>query len=164
MLVASFTSLPTLLDTYSIKGITPPLLSPIMGYPTAQRWILGKIADRWETARRLVELVRSPEIPLDLSIMHARDDWEIPWREGRRNWDAIMDAVGMREVYNEALKDGRETLEYQEWDGGAGGVKGEGAHKSLKKVRWERVERGGHNRVTVGEPMKLSVLRVLDDA
>jgi hypothetical protein len=32
----------------------------------------------------------------------------------------------------------------------------------MKKVRWERVERGGHNRVTVSERMKLAVLRVLD--
>ena len=157
ILVSSFTSLPQLLDTYSIRGIAPPLLSPLVGYPTVKRWILSKIVDRWETARRLVELVRAPDIPLDLTIMHARDDWEIPWREGRGNWDAVMEGVGKREVYEDAVKDGRETMEYQEWDGG-----GQVGGRSLKKVRWERVERGGHNRVTVSEQMKLAVLRVLD--
>lgn len=159
MLVASFTSLQKLLDSYSIKGLTPPILSPLMGYPHAQKWILSKLADRWETARRITELVRSPDIPLDLTITHARDDWEIPWREGRGNWQAAMDTVGVKEVYEDAIKDGRETIEYQEWEGGA-----KESGKSLKKVRWERVERGGHNRVTVSEQMKLSVLRVLDGA
>jgi pimeloyl-ACP methyl ester carboxylesterase len=158
MLVASFTSLPTLLNSYSIKGITPPLLSPLMGYPHAQKWLLNKVVDRWETARRLREMIRSPEIPLDLTITHARDDWEVPWREGRGNWQAVMEEVGMKEVYDQAIKVGRERIQYQEWEGGA---KEEG--RSLKKVRWERVERGGHNKVTVSEQMKLSVLRLLDN-
>jgi pimeloyl-ACP methyl ester carboxylesterase len=160
MLIASFTSLPKLLESYSIKGLTPPLFSPIIGYPAAQRWFLSKIVDHWETARRLVELVRAPDIPLDLTIMHAKDDWEIPWREGRGNWDAVVEAVGVKEVYDLAVKEGRESMEYQEWDGGKGGEEGMG--KSLKKVRWERVERGGHNRVTVGSQLQMAVLRVLD--
>jgi hypothetical protein len=160
MLIASFTSLPKLLESYSIKGLTPPLFSPIIGYPAAQRWFLSKIVDQWETARRLVELVRAPNIPLDLTIMHAKDDWEIPWREGRGNWDAVVEAVGVKEVYDLAAKEGRESMEYQEWDGGKGGEEGMG--KSLKKVRWERVERGGHNRVTVGSQLQMAVLRVLD--
>ena len=157
MLVSSFTSLPKLLDSYSIKGLAPPLLSPLVGYPTAKLWILSKIVNKWETARRLVELVRAPDMPLDLTIMHSRDDWEIPWREGRGNWEAAMEGVGKREVYEDAIRDGKETIEYQEWNGG-----GEVGGRNVKKVRWERVERGGHNRVTVSEQMKLAMLRVLD--
>ena len=119
--------------------------------------MLSKIVDKWEVARRLVELIRAPDVSLDLTIMHARDDWEIPWREGRGNWDAVIDGVGQKEIYEEAINEERETIQYQEWDGG-GNVDG----RSLKKVRWERVERGGHNKVTVSEQMKLAVLRVLD--
>ena len=156
MLISSFTSLPQLLNSYSIKGLAPPLLSPLVGYPAAQRWILSKIVDKWDTASRLTELVRAPDIPLDLTIMHSKDDWEIPWREGWGNWEACMEGVGMREVYEEGIKEGRESVEGLQWDGGADG---EGIGK---RVRWERVQRGGHNKVTVSEGMKLAVLRALD--
>jgi len=79
VLFAGFTSLTKLLDTYSIKGLTPPLLSPLIAWPYAQTWFLSRIHDKWDTQSRLVELVRAPDIPLDLTIMHARDDWEIMW-------------------------------------------------------------------------------------
>ena len=156
MLVASFTSLPKLLDSYSIKGFTPPLLSPVMHYPALQKWFLSKVIDKWDTRSRLVSLFRDPAIPLDLTIMHSRDDWEIPWQEGYANFQAVSEAVGVKDVYDRVAEEGSGGIEYQEWD------MGEGVGRRRKRARWERVNRGGHNRVTVGEQMKVAVLRVLD--
>jgi pimeloyl-ACP methyl ester carboxylesterase len=154
VLFASFTSLPKLLDTYSIKGIIPPLLSPLVGFPLIQNWLLSKIQDKWETARRLAELVRAPDVPLDLTIMHAKNDWEVMWGNGRGNWEAVMEAVGDKEVYAEKIKNGEETWQKLKWDGGV--------NAGNKVVRWELMERGGHNRLTTSEQGKLAVWRAID--
>ena len=121
---------------------------------------MSKIVDKWDTASRLAELARAPDMPLDLTIVHALDDWEIPWREGRGNFEKVLQAVGTRgdDVRVEGIGEAgeregeRENVDYQELQAGGG----------KKIVRWERVARGGHNRVASGEPLKVAVLRVLD--
>ena len=124
-----------------------------MGYPRVQKWFLSKIVDHWDTLSRLRELVRAPHVELDLTIMHAKDDWEIPWREGRRNWEGVLDVAGVRKVYEEKVDNGEMSSEGQVWEAGGHGS---------KKCRWEQVERGGHNRVVTSERLKLSLLKVLD--
>jgi pimeloyl-ACP methyl ester carboxylesterase len=151
VLFASFPSLPKLLDTYSIKGLTPPLLSPLIAWPYLQSIFLGKIVDKWETVRRLTDLVRAPHVPLDLTIMHAKNDWEVLWGNGRENWEAILEEVGSKEVYAEKIKTGEESWTRLRWDGGA-----------AKVVRWELLEHGGHNRLTTSEQGKLAVWEALD--
>ena len=113
------------------------------------------VVDKWDTLSRLKELVRAPDVELDLTIMHAKDDWEIPWREGRKNWEGVLDVVGVKEVYEDMVKNGEMSQESQVW-----AASGQG----MKKCRWEQVERGGHNRVPTSERMKLNLLGVLDDA
>lgn len=154
VLFSSFTSLPTLLDTYSIKGMVPPLLSPLIAWPYAKNWFLSRIADKWETARRLAELVRAPDIPLDLTIVHAKDDWEIMWGNGKGNWEAVLDAVGAKEVYAEKIKTGEESWAKLRWDGGG--------EQGTKVIRWELLEHGGHNRLTMSEQGKLAVWQAID--
>ncbi|RMZ75538.1 hypothetical protein DV738_g5405, partial [Chaetothyriales sp. CBS 135597] len=109
VLLASFSSLTKLLDSYSIKGLTPPLLSPLAVYPPALAWLHRQIVDKWDTATRLSELVTAKDLPLDLTIMHATDDVEIPWPEGWENW-----------------------------------------------------RRCGHNKIAIGEGVKVALLRLLD--
>lgn len=146
VLYASFTSLPTLLDSYSIKGVGPPLLSPLLAYPRLQKWLVSKIVDKWETSRRLVDLVVNPAVHLDLVMMHARDDWEIPWREGRAGWDRVLQAASQDQIGF------ARNLDAEEWRSDDGG----------KHLRWERVRHGGHNRVVSSEHAKLAILRLIE--
>ncbi|EXJ96171.1 hypothetical protein A1O1_01297 [Capronia coronata CBS 617.96] len=146
VLYASFTSLPTLLESYSIKGLTPPLLSPLLAYPRLQKWLVSKLVDKWETNNRLVDLVQNPAVQLDLVMMHARDDWEIPWREARAGWDRVLHAALKDQV------DFPRNLDLEEWQSDDG----------RKRLRWERVRHGGHNRVVSSEHAKLSIMRLID--
>lgn len=154
VLFAGFTSLPKLLDTYSIKGLTPPLLSPLIAWPFAQTWFLNKVADKWDTKQRLVDLVKAPDVPLDLTILHAKDDWEIMWGNGRGNWEAVLEAVGEKDVYKERIESGELSWTKLRWDGGG--------QMGTKVARWELLERGGHNRLTSSEQGKLAVWGAID--
>ncbi|RMZ88524.1 hypothetical protein DV736_g4242, partial [Chaetothyriales sp. CBS 134916] len=148
ILLASFSSLTKLLDSYSIKGLTPPLFSPFAFYPSARTWLHDQIVDKWDSATRLSELVTAKDLPLDLTIMHALDDVEIPWPEGWKNWERCMESVGVDVAEN---KEEFQIWENEDADGGG-----------KKVVRWERLRKGGHNKITTGEGVKVAVLRVLD--
>jgi pimeloyl-ACP methyl ester carboxylesterase len=144
-LIASFTSLPELLESYSFKGLTPPLLAPLRAYPPLQQWMLSTIADKWDTSRRLVEMAQSPDVRLDLTMMHARDDWEIPWQQGRLSWDRVLEAASKGEV------DFPRNLDIEEWKSPDG----------KKHLRWERLRHGGHNKIPTSEHAKMVMLRLI---
>jgi len=146
VLIASFTSLPNLLESYSLKGLTPPVLSPLVFYPRLQQWIRSSIVDQWDTASRLVELGEASGVQLNLVMLHARNDHEIPWQEGRRNWDSALDAASDGKV------DFPRNLDHEEFISGDG----------QKHLRWERVRHGGHNRIQTSEQVRLAILRLLE--
>lgn len=145
ILAAPFTSLIRLLDSYRIKGVVPPLLGPLRPYPKIKNFIINRVADKWETAERVARLLTasapavaseamsdgpSPkEIELDLTILHARDDWEIPWQEGRGIWNlatrnateqhgTVITNVGVGELGENELKiwkgrEGKTSFRYE---------------------------------------------------
>ena len=154
VLLASFSNMRNLIESYSFKGLTPPMLSPLIGYPRVQRWVRSHIVDHWDTAARLARLTGvGPSAEkdakagynsknLDLAIIHAFNDVEIPWYEGRSVWIA---ATG------ENQKDAPGTLAYQKKEeGGPTEVKiwenRSGKH-AVKTVRWERVGYGGMSQI-----------------
>lgn len=96
ILVASFSSLPKLLLNYRIGGFLP-LLSPLRPYPRFQKFFLGQLHDTWNTASRLASLTstiaNSPDRKLLLHILHARNDWDIPWRSGEENFQKAEEAL-----------------------------------------------------------------------
>lgn len=96
ILVASFSSLPKLLLNYRIGGFLP-LLSPLRPYPRFQKFFLGQLHDTWNTSSRLTALtstiVKSPDRSLRLHILHARNDWDIPWRSGEENFQRAEEAL-----------------------------------------------------------------------
>ena len=146
VLIASFTSLPNLLESYSFKGLTPPVLSPLMYYPQVQEWLRSKIEDQWDASSRLVALGNTPGTQLNLVMLHSRDDFEIPWQEGRRNWDLALAASS-----NDKL-DFPRNLDREEWESDDG----------TKHLRWERVRHGGHNRIQTSEQVRLALLRLIE--
>jgi hypothetical protein len=56
-----------------------------------KRYYLTYIADTWITATRLADLV-SHILTFNLTIQHAANDWEIPWEEDYRSWEAALTA------------------------------------------------------------------------
>lgn len=151
VLVAGFTSLPELLGSYSLKGLTPPILSPLTQYPWAQRWFLSKIVDRWDLAQRLQELVSKPDLDLRLTMMHATDDWEIPWREGIKNWDHVVRIANSTGNLDVVAKETTDELVYR-WTSPDG----------RKHVKFDKIKHGGHNLVPVSEHFKSVMYDVLE--
>ena len=155
VLLAAFSSMDSLIESYSFKGMTPPILRPLMGYPRIQSWVLSHIVDHWDTAARVARLTGvGPTAEedsksgyagkgLDLFIIHARDDVEIPFYEGRHVWAA---AIGEKQEnapgslvydYKEANGPSEVTIWENEVQNNSGIV---------KRVRWERVGYGGSYR------------------
>lgn len=194
VLLASFSKLSSLIESYSLKGFTPPMLSPLVGYPRFQKWVLSHIVDHWDTAARVARLtgmnttgpnasgLQYSHKDLDVTIVHAINDLEIPWHEGRRVWDA---ATG------ENIKGAPGTVTYEKIQGGDPNqiqiweytMTSQDGSKAFKKVRWERVRYGGmsgalhcclyslltldalgHNRVATFSVAGLAVLRSFEES
>lgn len=154
ILIASFSNVENVIESYSVKGLTPPMLSPLVGYPRFQRWVRSHIVDHWNTDIRVARLsgVNITDLDpsgqkyshkdLDLTIVHALDDVEIPWYEGRRVWVA---ATG------ENIEGAPGSLTFEKTEPGSPSqvevwehkIKGKGGTQVVKKVRWERVPYGG---------------------
>jgi abhydrolase domain-containing protein 12 len=77
VLVAGFTSLTELLPSYSIAGWLP-ILSPLKSSPLLLRLWSNYVVDKWPSATRIANFVRLSK-RVRLFIVHARDDFEIPW-------------------------------------------------------------------------------------
>lgn len=154
VLLAPFSSVANVINSYSLRGLTPPLLSPLMGYPRFQKWVLDQIIDGWDSAKRVARLTgvavddsdtaeeKYTDKGLDLTIIHAFDDADIPWYEGRAVWKAatgegITGAPG-KLMYNDA-EDGNPS-QVQVWENE---ISQKDGTKIVKKVRWERVRNGG---------------------
>lgn len=115
ILVAAFSDLPTLTLTYAIGGVVP-LLSPLRPYPRLQKFFTRRILDTWQTSTRLANVVRN-SWNIDLTLIHARNDFEISWKHS----DALF--------YTAANATSAEGLTFKQIDG----VK---MHQSLGEAGW----------------------------
>ncbi|KAK5090289.1 hypothetical protein LTR05_000461 [Lithohypha guttulata] len=154
ILLASFSSLPKLLDSYSIKGFTPPILSPLTPYPFMQTWFRKRIVDKWDLASRLQEMIMLKDLKLDVTMMHAKDDWEIPYREGYTNWLAVEEAVNSTGTFTKTHDDLAHPEFSRTWTSDDG----------AKRVRWDKVRHGGHNRIPTSEHLKVVLYDILERA
>ncbi|EPS30667.1 hypothetical protein PDE_05619 [Penicillium oxalicum 114-2] len=174
ILLASFSNLASLIKSYSVKGLTPPMLSPLVGYPRFQKWVMSHIVDSWDTAERVARLAgvnstTSHDLhgsgrihkDLDLTIIHAKNDIEIPWREGRRVWTAATGEHSEKRdgsvVYSIEAASGSQI---EVWESK---VPARDGSEATKKVRWERVQYGGHNKVASFSVAGLAVLRSFEE-
>ncbi|OJJ44617.1 hypothetical protein ASPZODRAFT_2111388 [Penicilliopsis zonata CBS 506.65] len=166
VLVASFSKISSLIKTYSLKGLTPPLYGPLLRYPRLESWISSLIVDTWDTAARVARLTGiGPTAEkdsktsyahkgLDLTIIHALNDADIPWFEGHAVWKAATNEGGNGSIIYEKDQDnGPGQVRIWERDVGTG----------KKRVRWERVGYGGHNRVATFSVASLAVLRAFEE-
>ncbi len=91
VLVAGFTTIPELLPEYSIGGYLPAL-SPLRPYPILLRLLTSYIVDKWPSTERLANFARLSK-KMKLFIIHARDDWEIPWTQSNKLFAAAANAT-----------------------------------------------------------------------
>lgn len=152
-LFATFRNVPDLLDSYSFLGIFPPILSPLLAYPRMQNYVLSHIVDKWDTASRLARLMgtANPSTDektaptswaykdVDVTLFHAVNDYQIPWPEGKRTWEAATGGTNASElgslISDRASPDGANEIKV--WERATQGGKG------VKRVTWQRVKFGG---------------------
>lgn len=117
VLVASFSSLPTMLANYSLGGFVP-LLKPLGVCPPVLRFFLGFVVDKWKSLDRLADLTaqtRTRDGRLRLSLVHAVNDRDIPSVESVKIFEAVArasleDGDGLDEATFMELKDDRTDI------------------------------------------------------
>jgi abhydrolase domain-containing protein 12 len=81
ILVAPFVDVGTLVATYRVAG-TVPILSPLARIPVLFNYLQGFIRDKWLSKDHIARYVRANEANgqrYRLTIIHAEDDYNIPW-------------------------------------------------------------------------------------
>ncbi|GAM87987.1 hypothetical protein ANO11243_060160 [Dothideomycetidae sp. 11243] len=154
VMVAPFVSVQKLTATYKIAGVIP-ILSPLARFPALMNWFAGFIDSKWPSIDVLRDFVRHCEESLDsvaryrITIVHARDDWDIPWEHGEELfWAAVATAEHKFQENIEVLADHRELARQQL---GSGGWKVE--KKYNKGVLWQYIPEHGLHDWTMGHPV-----------
>jgi abhydrolase domain-containing protein 12 len=160
ILNSGFTDLPNLLQSYAIGGWVPAL-APLKHLPAIQKRFAGYLTDTWPSATRLANFVRISK-RVRLFIIHARNDYEIPYTQSNGLFIAAANATtstGMELSLLEKMK-ARGTV-----DMGEGSFVSTWKAGGNKIIRQQVVGYGGHNRVMTYAPVALAVLKAfeLDD-
>lgn len=87
VLVAGFSDLATMLSGYNIGGVIP-VLGPFRKWKPFLRLIHSVIVDKWHSADRLANIVRHTKSRLRIALVHAKNDWDIPWTEDNKLFKA----------------------------------------------------------------------------
>jgi len=96
--IAGFSHMKELLSTYHIAGVIP-VLAPLRPYPWAQTFFKQFVFETWESSQRLATLVKKSSEKLQLFILHAQNDMEIPVQHSDFLFHAAANAtVGEGEV------------------------------------------------------------------
>ena len=165
VLVASFADIELLTATYSIAGIIP-LLSPVARFPGLLAYLNSFIISKWPTKQRLAEFVRHCEQaskPYDITIIHAQDDWDIPWVHSETLfWHAIEASVSKNghESFDEIRK--RVNNESEKQSGAGSWIKERRTRRGL--LRQDIVKYGLHDRIMSYPIVSLAVWRAFQSS
>lgn len=111
VLVAGFSSLPTMLSHYAISGWVP-ILAPFRPSPWLMRQVMKVIVDKWESANRwrgITQMVKARGGRLRLHLVHAKNDGDIPCHEDDKLFAAAVGGLllgegeGDEDMWNERL-------------------------------------------------------------
>ena len=106
VLVAPFADVVTLVSTYSVAG-TIPILSPFTRHPILFNYLNTFIKDKWLSKDRIAQYVRANEAngkKYRLTIIHAEDDWDIPWHHTEIVFWHAVNATTLRGINYEELE------------------------------------------------------------
>jgi len=136
------------------------VLRPLKAIPFLLQKVLSFVVDKWESKQRLRDLVRTVKARsgrLRLHLVHARNDWDIPYLEDDKLFAAAVngttkDADGIDPRILAEQKEERTVR------------KGKDAFVTMWKdgdveIRQELFPTGGHNDVMTYAPVSLAVMR-----
>ncbi|KAK9855016.1 uncharacterized protein MYU51_003369 [Penicillium brevicompactum] len=162
ILVAPFVDVATLVSTYRVAG-TIPILSSIARFPVLFKSLQQFIRDKWLSKDYIAEYVQANELNREtyrLTIIHAEDDYDIPWNHSQLLfWHAVNASLPNGISYDE--------LEQQKLDskndlGAAGSVLEWVAPNGV--IREEILKTGLHD-VVMGYPIiSMAVMRFFESA
>jgi abhydrolase domain-containing protein 12 len=96
VLVAPFVDATTLMSTYRLAG-TIPLLSPVASFPSLFNYLSSFVRDKWLSKYRIARYVQANEANREkyrLTLIHAEDDYDIPWHHTPNLfWHAVNASV-----------------------------------------------------------------------
>jgi abhydrolase domain-containing protein 12 len=162
VLVAPFVDALTLVSTYHVAG-TIPILSPLARFPLLFNYLQRFVRDKWLSKDRIAQYVRANEVNEEkyrLTVIHAEDDYDIPWHHTQVVfWHAVNASVPAGISYDE--------LEQRKLDskvdlGAAGSVMEWRTDHGV--IREEILKTGLHD-VVMGYPVvTMAVMRSFDAA
>ena len=80
VIIAGFSTLPTMLTGYRISGYFP-VFGPFQWVPLTSRWLQALIYEKWPSEDRLARVVKQTKTRLRLTFIHAKNDKDIPCHE-----------------------------------------------------------------------------------
>ncbi|KAH8146127.1 uncharacterized protein LAJ45_09817 [Morchella importuna] len=154
--IAAFTNIKELVVTYAIGGVVP-ILSPLRPYPFLQKLFSGFIVERWESDERVKTLVKQSK-KLKLILLHAYNDFDIPWSHCDRLFYVAANATGEEALSWTEVQRVKERTDYgvesyqHRWPGAKSG----GNEIEQWVVTW-----GGHNQVVTSAGTSVIVAKAL---
>ncbi|KAF4124917.1 LOW QUALITY PROTEIN: abhydrolase domain-containing protein 12 [Geosmithia morbida] len=159
VLVAGFSDLATMLAEYRIGGVFP-VLAPLRSWPFLINLLQSLVVDTWRTDDRLASIVRNTKNRLRLSLVHAKNDADIPWTQDNKLFRAAV---------NEVVKiEGHE--DFDAWKQTKTIRTSDDAFVTTWKsdpdviVRQELFAVGGHNNIMTYAPLPLAIMRCFNSA
>lgn len=159
ILVAPFVDVVTLMATYKVAG-TIPLVSPLSHIPALFKHLTALTHDKWSSKDRIRSYIRANERNgkhYFLTIIHAEDDYDIPWHHTRTLFWHAINGTSPAGVSEEDLSAKRKDLgkEY----GAAGSVME--WRTEVGVIREEIIKHGLHD-VVMGYPViTMALMRML---
>ncbi|KAI7482782.1 alpha/beta-hydrolase [Hortaea werneckii] len=185
ILIAPFSSLPSLLLTYRIGGVLP-LLLPLRPIPYLGNLLTSQVLDSWRSGDRLAAYYRrlrshshsssssSAKEGMgngSLQLIHAVNDADIPYHETEKICQRIFgddgadgdghDGAGKeerRQHYSQVM-----DCLHEDGEGPARVIEAPQEDSRSPRVRIEIVEYGGHNRIVTYSPVAAAVLRAFEN-
>lgn len=163
--VAPFADVESLTASYKVAG-TIPLLSPLAYFPKVLAFFNTLIKSKWPSKTKLAEFVRAVELLGDaqsryhITIIHAEDDYDIPWSHSEQLfWHAVNASTPTAISYDALEKEKSKSR----MDLGAGGWSMDWRSK-YGVIREEIIKHGMHD-ITMSYPIvSLAVLRAFCDS
>ncbi|KAF2791676.1 alpha/beta-hydrolase [Melanomma pulvis-pyrius CBS 109.77] len=164
VLIAPFANIELLTKTYRVAG-TIPLLSPVAFFPKLLETLNRFIISKWPSKDKIAAMIRhldnlklaDRQTKYDISIIHAEDDYDIPWiHSDVLFWNAVNATRDPESSFTfdelEREKDSRKTPL------GAGGWELEWMGKG-GVIREEIVKHGLHDRIMSYPVVSLAIAR-----
>ncbi|KAK4452628.1 Alpha/Beta hydrolase protein [Podospora aff. communis PSN243] len=156
VLVAPFFDVESLTATYRVGGVVP-ILGPLARLPWLMTFFTSFICAKWASGDKLADFVRicesmsARERKYDVTVIHAEDDFDIPWEHSERLFQHATKAAGS--ARNLEAVAGKFDAKF----GSAGGLV---CHETARVVLRKQITKWGlHDRIMSHPIVSLAVLR-----